>query len=68
VGYLFIFNTCDRDLVFNLKENGTPRKVTFGDKTIFIIQTDIFGHGKSSSERKKLDPYVVDEDYLTSAE
>jgi hypothetical protein len=68
IGYLFVFKTCERDLVFNLTENGMPRKVIFGDKTIFIIQADIFVHSKSSSERKKLDPYVIDEDYLISSE
>jgi len=68
VGYLFIFKTCERDLVFNLKENVIPRKVIFGDKTIFIVQSDIFIHKKSASERKKLDPYVIDEDFLTSSE
>jgi len=68
VGYLFVFKTCERDLVFNLKESGMPREVIVGDKTIFIIQSDIFVHEKSASERKKLDPYVIDEDYLTSSE
>lgn len=68
VGYLFVFKTCEQDLIVNLKESGMPRKVIFGDKTIFIIQSDIFAHDKSASERKKLDPYVIDEDYLTSSE
>lgn len=68
IGYLFIFNTCERDLVFDLKEDGMPQKVIFGDKTVYIIQADIFIYDKSSSKRKKLDPYVIGEDYLTSSE
>lgn len=68
VSYLFIFKNCERDLVFNLKESSMPHKVIFGDKTIFIIQADIFVHDKSASEKKKLDPYVIDEDYLTSSD
>jgi len=67
-GYLFIFKTCERAPIFNLKETELPHRIIVGDKTIFILQTDIFVYDKSVSERKKIDPYVIDEDYLISTE
>lgn len=68
IGYLFVFNTCERDLVFSLEESTLPHRIIFGNRTIFIVQADIFLHEKTASQRKKLDPYIISEDYLTSSE
>lgn len=68
IGYLFLYKTCERDLVFDLSDKSLPPKITVADKTIFLVQADIFVHKKTASKRRKLEPYVIDETYLISSE
>jgi len=68
IGYLFVFKTCGRDLLLNLTDSTVPQRIVLGNKTIFIIQADIYQHPTTSSGRKKLEPYVIEEGYLTSSE
>jgi len=65
IGYLVVFNVSENNLMFQLKNNRAPYRITYGDKTIFIIVININSQMKTASRRKSLPP-VIDEEYLLS--
>lgn len=53
IGYLVIFNTSEKQLSFDLKNESQPvPRITFNNKTVFFLQIDIFPHPESASRRK----------------
>jgi len=65
-GYLVIFNVCDKDLQFKLSSSEKPQRVELDDKVIFLVVVDIFCDERSASQRGPLEPYIIEESYLTS--
>jgi hypothetical protein len=53
IGYLVIFNTSEKQLNFDLKNESQPvPRITFNNKTVFFLEIDIFPHPESASRRK----------------
>lgn len=70
-GYYVIFNLSDKDLQFKMssdKQGAFPIRIEIGDKIIFITIINIFQFSEPSSKRGKLEPYIIEENYLTSLE
>lgn len=67
-GYLLIFNLSDYNIKFTLKNSSKPIKVQLGDRVIFIVIINLFDDGKSSSQKRKIKPYEITEEYLKSEE
>jgi hypothetical protein len=65
-GYLLIFNLSDYNIKFSVRNKESITKVDYGDKTVFIVVVNLFDDGKSSSQRKKLKPYEITEEFLKS--
>jgi len=61
VGYLVIFNVCDKDLQFKLANPGKPPRVHLNNKTIFLIVVDIYHDLHPASERPQLELYEIEE-------
>lgn len=68
VGYLVIFNVCDRELRFSLSNADKPLRISLQNKTIFLIDIDIFHDIQPASERPQLQVYEIKEDELFSTE
>lgn len=66
VGYLVIFNVCDKDLHFSLSCADKPPRVSSSNKTVFIIDVDIFHDIKPASQRPQLEVYEITEAQLLS--
>ncbi len=66
VGYLVIFNVCNKDLRFNLTSGEKPPRVSTGGKTIFIIDIDIFHDVSPASQRPQYEVYPIEETQLQS--
>ena len=66
VGYLLIFNADEVDLSFNLKSK-TEKRIELDGKTFYIVVVDIYSD-ISSSQKAKLKPYTIEEDFLISKE
>ena len=66
VGYLIIFNMCDRPLRFLLKaaSDAIPR-VVYNHKTIFLLEIDIYPYAEPASKRGRPDSIDVSEEDLT---
>jgi hypothetical protein len=53
IGYLVIFNTSEKQLSFDLKNESQPvPRITFNNKTVFFLEIDIFPHPEPASRRK----------------
>lgn len=65
-GYLLVFNLSDYNIKFTSKNGSKPTKIEFGDKTIFIVVVNLFDDSKSSSQKRKLKPYEITDEYLKS--
>lgn len=68
VGYLVVFTVCDKELKFSLNCAEKPLKVNLNNKTIFIIDIDIYHDILPASERPRLEVYEITEDYLVATE
>lgn len=68
VGYLVIFNVCDKDLQFTLTNSDKPPRVHLNNKTIFLIVVDIFHDVRPASERPQLEVYEIKQDELLAVE
>lgn len=68
IGYLVIFNVCDRDLQFRLTNTGKPPRVHLNNKTIFLIAVDIYHDVHPASERPQLELYEIREDELVAVD
>lgn len=68
VGYLVIFNVCDKDLQFRLTNPDKPPRVHLNNKTIFLIVVDIYHDIHPASERPKLEVYEIKEDELVAVD
>jgi hypothetical protein len=68
VGYLVIFNVCDRELRFSLRCPDKPSRINFENKTIFLIDIDIYHDIQPASERPPLTIYGIKEDELFSTD
>lgn len=66
IGYLMIFNVCDKDLQFRLTSSEKPQRVELDDKVIFLVIVDLFCDERPASQRGPLELYVIEESYLTS--
>ena len=68
IGYLIMFNMCDRRLRFLLKaaSDSVPR-VVYNHKTIFLIEIDIYPHAEPASKRGKPDTIDITEEELTAS-
>lgn len=64
VGYLVIFNVCDKDLQFRLTHPDKPPRVHLDNKTIFLIVVDIYHDLLPASKRPQLEIYEIKEDEL----
>jgi len=64
VGYLVIFNVCDKDLQFKLTNPDKPARVHLNNKTIFLIVVDIYHDLYPASERPQLELCEIKEDEL----
>jgi hypothetical protein len=64
VGYLVIFNVCNKDLQFNLINQEKPPRVHLNAKTVFIVVVDIYHDITPASERPQLEIYEIKEDEL----
>lgn len=68
VGYLVIFNVCDKDLQFRLTNPDKPPRVNLNNKTIFLIVVDIYHDMDPASERPQLELYEIKEDELVAVD
>ncbi len=68
VGYLVIFNVCDRELRFSLRRPDKPSRISFESKTIFLIDIDIYHDIQPASKRPPLTIYEIKEDELFSTD
>jgi hypothetical protein len=66
IGYLVIFNVCDKDLRFSLTCSDKPLRISSSNKTVFIIDVDIYHDILPASERPRLEVYEVTEAELLS--
>jgi hypothetical protein len=66
VGYLVIFNVCSKDLRFDLSCADKPPRVSSGNKTVFIIDVDIFHDVLPASQRPQFEIYPITEAQLQS--
>lgn len=68
VGYLVVFNCSPKPLVFetSTKRREWPPRVEIDSRTFFLIVVDLATHERSASKRGPLEPYVINETYLTS--
>ena len=62
-GYLVVFNVSEKELKFSLTSAEVPQRITFGDKTIFVITINIFPHEEPAS-RRRLETYEITEKEL----
>ena len=70
-GYYIIFNLSTKDLQIRTSSNKSapyPITIETGDKTIFIVIINIYPFAEPASRRRKLKPYIIEEDYLKSEE
>jgi len=68
VGYLVIFNVCDKDLQFILHSTDKPPRIHLDNKTIFLVVVDIFHDITPASERPRLEIYEIKEDELVTSD
>lgn len=68
VGYLVIFTVCDKELKFSLRCAEKPLRINLNNKTIFLIDVDIYHDILPASQRPQLEVYEITEDYLISTE
>jgi hypothetical protein len=68
IGYLIIFNVCDKKLEFILKNPDIPSRVYLSNKTIFLIGIDIYHDFHPASEKPKLKLYKIKQDELVASE
>ncbi|GAF77721.1 unnamed protein product, partial [marine sediment metagenome] len=61
IGFLVIFNVSDKRIEFDFKEEGWIRA---NNKTIFFVVINLKNPPLPASKQKKLDSYVISEDYL----
>jgi hypothetical protein len=61
MGFLVIFNVSDKRIEFNFKEEGWVRA---NNKTVFFVVINLKNPPLPASRQKKLDSYVISEDYL----
>lgn len=66
IGYLVIFNVCDKDLQFRLTDHSKPPRIHLNDKTIFLVVVDIYHDVYPASERPKLQVYDIEENELVT--
>lgn len=66
VGYLVIFNVCDKDLRFSLSSADKPPRISSSNKTVFIIDVDIYHDILPASQRPQLEVYEITEAQLVS--
>ena len=64
VGYLVIFNVCNKDLKFSLTCREKPPRLIINNKTIYIMDIDIFHDSIPASKKLTLDIYEIKEDEL----
>lgn len=64
-GYLIVFNICEDKLDLALTDvNQNTPFVTHNNKTLFILEVDIFPYKDSASKRGKIKSHEITEDYL----
>ena len=68
VGYLVIFNVCDKDLRFSFTCADKPPRISSSNKTVFVIDIDIYHDILPASERPKLEVYEITEAQLQSVD
>lgn len=61
MGFLVIFNVSDKRIEFDFKEEGWVRA---NNKTIFFVVINLKNPPLPASKQKKLESYVISEDYL----
>lgn len=66
VGYLVIFNVCDKELRFSLDCSDKPPRISSNNKTIFLIDIDIYHDILPASQRPQLEVYEITEAQLVS--
>jgi hypothetical protein len=68
IGYLIVFNMCDRPLRFllNAASEAIPR-VVYNHKTIFLLEIDIYPHAEPASKRGRPNPIDIAEEELTAS-
>jgi hypothetical protein len=64
VGYLLIFNLDEKDINFENASDEPVKSIRIGDKLIYILVVNLFGHQKSASQLKKPLPYIIEDSYL----
>lgn len=67
VGYLVIFSVSGRSLQFKLTSSEYPQRIEFNNRVIYLVVIDIFPHEEPASKRGPLEPYVIEENYLTAS-
>jgi len=68
VGYLVIFNVCDKDLQFRLTAPDKPPRIHLNNKTIFLVVVDIYHDTHPASERPQLQVYEIEENELVAVD
>ena len=68
VGYLVIFNCSQQNLIVRTKSESRiwPPRIELDSKTFFIVTINLGEPPVSASKRKTLQPYTIDEVFLTS--
>lgn len=66
-GYLVIFNTTEKDIVFPGEASPIIPSVKYNNKTIHLLSVDICDHSKSPSQRGAIKNVVFTEDDFFSA-
>lgn len=66
VGYLVIFNVCDKELRFSLNCSDKPPRISSNNKTIFLIDIDVYHDILPASQRPQLEIYEIAEAQLVS--
>ncbi|MCW4017182.1 MAG: hypothetical protein NWF00_00630 [Candidatus Bathyarchaeota archaeon] len=66
IGYLVIFNVCDKKLRFSLNCTDKPHRIITSTKTVFIIDVDIYHDITPASQRPQLEIYEITEAQLLS--
>lgn len=70
IGYLVIFNCSEQNLIVKTKSETRmwPPRIQLDNKTFFIVIINLGEPSVSASKRKTLQPYNIDEAFLTSDE
>jgi len=68
VGYLVVFNLSQNSILFQTKiaDRQWPPRIEVDHRTIYLVEIDVSENTLSASKRKTLQPYKIEEGYLTS--